>query len=209
MNMDTTLEDFDKLSREEQRAWLGFFAGASGYVTKYGDEWHPSFGKYECEQVDFESVWLGKFVDLGWLTITEHRRFKALGMPGQPDSVEYRMRSTEKGFDVRESYWERLNTQPQEEPSKEERNFRWAYALLVELAKVCLDKANTEAEPGAWPAGQEWDDLSGTSKSVFLHQARDMAGIPHEEFLAGIRAGEYEVDDLFDKPEPSPPHEGV
>lgn len=84
--------------------------------------------------------------------------------------------------------------------SREERNFRWAYALLVELAKVCLDKANAEAEPGAWPAGQEWDGLGGSSKSTFLREAREMAGIPHEEFLEGIRKGFYEVDDLFDSP---------
>jgi hypothetical protein len=82
--------------------------------------------------------------------------------------------------------------------SAEERNFRWAYALLVELAKVCLDKANSEAEPGAWPAQQEWDDLGSTSKSTFLREAREMAGIAHDEFLAGIRSGAYEVDDLFD-----------
>ena len=80
----------------------------------------------------------------------------------------------------------------------EERNFRWAYAALVELAKVCLDKANAEAEPGAWPAQQEWDDLGSTSKSAFLHEAREMAGIPHDEFLEGIRSGAYDVDDLFD-----------
>jgi len=82
--------------------------------------------------------------------------------------------------------------------SAEERNFRWAYALLVELAKVCLDKVNSEAELGAWPAQQEWDDLGPTSKSTFLRQAREMAGIPHDEFLEGIRSGAYDVDDLFD-----------
>jgi hypothetical protein len=101
------LADFDALPHLEQRAWLAFFGGAQGIATKYGDEWKPRFGKYECEQVDFETVWLGKYVELGWLQITEERRFKALGMPGQPDSVEYNLRATEKGWNVREAWWAR------------------------------------------------------------------------------------------------------
>jgi hypothetical protein len=82
----------------------------------------------------------------------------------------------------------------------EERNFRWAYALLVELAKVCLDKANAEAKPGYWPAQQEWHELSSSSKATFLREARELAKIPLDEFLEGIRSGAYDVDDLFDSP---------
>lgn len=106
------LVDFNALTHLEQRAWLAFFGGAQGIATKYGDEWRPRFGKYECEQVDFETVWLGKYVDLGWLQITEGRRFKALGMPGQPDSVECNLRATEKGWNVREAWWARRHGRP-------------------------------------------------------------------------------------------------
>ena len=74
----------------------------------------------------------------------------------------------------------------------EHRNFRWAYALLVELAKVELEAANAECGK-AWPAGQEWEDLGATSKSEFLFRARDRVGIPHDEFLEGVRSGEYDV----------------
>lgn len=87
------------------------------------------------------------------------------------------------------------------EPNQEKRNFRWAYAAIVALAKRKLKEANeTRENEDDWPGGQEWNDLAGTSKSIFLHQAREEAGIPHDEFLEGIRSGEYEVDDLYEKP---------
>jgi len=106
---DDLLADFDQLERSEQTAWLARFAAQSNRVTKYGEEWNTSclFGKAECGWVDFEKVWLGKYVDLGWLEIVEERRFKVLGMPGQPESVEYQFKATEKGWDVREAYWKR------------------------------------------------------------------------------------------------------
>ena len=88
---------------------------------------------------------------------------------------------------------------PKSTGGPEERNFRWAYMLLLELAKIELDVVNSEAEPGEWPCGQEWDDLAGTSKSTFLHRARERVGIPHHEFLDGIRSGKYEVEDLYDE----------
>lgn len=69
--------------------------------------------------------------------------------------------------------------------------------LLIELAKVELESANSEAEPGEWPAGQEWDELGGSSKAVFLARARKKTGIPDDKFLEGIRNGSYDVDDLF------------
>lgn len=78
------------------------------------------------------------------------------------------------------------------------RHYRWAYALLVELAKVELDIANSEAQPGEWPAGQDWAGLGGTSKSAFLQRARDRAGIDHDEFLAPVRHGLVDIEDLFE-----------
>ena len=82
----------------------------------------------------------------------------------------------------------------------EETNFRWAYAAIVELAKIELEIENSVAAPGEWPAGQDWDGLGGSSKSIFLHRARERVGIPHDKFLAGIRNGKYDVDDIYAKP---------
>lgn len=109
---DDLLAVFDLLERSEQTAWLARFAAQSNRVTKYGEKWNTSclFGKAECGWVDFEKVWLGKFVDLGWLEIVEVRRFKALGMVGQPESAEYEFKATKNGRDVREAYWKRLNS---------------------------------------------------------------------------------------------------
>ena len=79
----------------------------------------------------------------------------------------------------------------------EEQYFRWAYVLLVELAKEELRKANGSRErPNDWPAGQEWCDLAATSQSIFLRKARDRAGIDHDQFLEPIRSGRYDVEDL-------------
>ncbi|MBK1829527.1 hypothetical protein JIN77_02220 [Verrucomicrobiaceae bacterium R5-34] len=109
VDSNVLLADLDALSRQEKSAWLGFFAGASSKVIKWGEDSRVIFGKFECEQVDFNDVWRGKFVKLGWLTVVEVRRFKALGMVGQPESVEYQLTATEKGQDVREAYWDRLS----------------------------------------------------------------------------------------------------
>lgn len=83
---------------------------------------------------------------------------------------------------------------------KELRNFRWAYKLLLALAKRCLADANANREHERdWPAGQQWNELVGSSHAVFLRSAREEAGIPHDKFLEGIRSGEYDVEDLYDK----------
>lgn len=112
VNHDARLAVFDGLQRDEQTAWLAKFAAPINRVYKYGDQWDTFglFGKAECAWVDFEEVWLGKFVELGWLEIVEVERFKALGMPGQPESATYEFRSTEAGRNVRDAYWDRLNS---------------------------------------------------------------------------------------------------
>jgi hypothetical protein len=75
------------------------------------------------------------------------------------------------------------------------RHFRWAYALLLELAKEELAKANAEvAGTRNWPGGQQWNELVGSSHAVFLRKARERAGIPHDEFLAVVRGEEYGED---------------
>jgi hypothetical protein len=76
--------------------------------------------------------------------------------------------------------------------------FRWLYAAVVNKAQECLAQANAQAEPGAWPAGQEWRDLVDSSRSTFLHQARDAMHIPHEPFLAIVRKWVDEIEDIYD-----------
>lgn len=76
-------------------------------------------------------------------------------------------------------------------------NFRWSYQLLLAFAKHLLARANAEREGFDWPAGQEWNGLVGTSHSIFLRNARDAAGINHDEYLEGIRDGTYDIDDLY------------
>lgn len=84
--------------------------------------------------------------------------------------------------------------------NKETRNFRWAYSLLIELAKAKLAERNSNlVDKEEWPAGQTWNQLGNTSKSIFLMEAREAAGISHEEFLEGIRDGSYDVDDIWEK----------
>lgn len=83
---------------------------------------------------------------------------------------------------------------------RELRNFRWAYSLLLVLAKRHLADANASlSEPNVWPAGQSWDELNGTSHSIFLRKAREEAGIPHDEFLEPVRSGDYDIDDLYEQ----------
>lgn len=81
---------------------------------------------------------------------------------------------------------------------KEYRNFRWAYAAVVALAKKCLEDDNAMAAPGEWPSQQSWEQLGPTSRSAFMTRARTLAGIPSEEFLQGIREGEYDVEDIWE-----------
>jgi hypothetical protein len=81
----------------------------------------------------------------------------------------------------------------------ETKYFRWAYALLVALAKRNLaDRNATREAPNNWPCGMSWHELVGSSRSIFLRQAREEAGIPHQEFLDVVRRGEIDVEDIYD-----------
>ena len=75
--------------------------------------------------------------------------------------------------------------------------FRWAYAAVCALAVKLLDEDNKICGKN-WPAGQSWNDLSGSSKSIFLHRARDLAGIPHDAFLAVVRADSDAIEDIYE-----------
>lgn len=75
-----------------------------------------------------------------------------------------------------------------------ERNFRWAYQLLMVLAKKLLDEANASLPE---VNRREWDGMMDSSKAAWITKARDLAGIDHDAFLAPIRSGQYKVDDIY------------
>jgi len=103
------LSDFDSLTRIEQRAFLGWFAGGKSHVTKYDGRDHVHMGKSECEGVDFNDFWLKKAVSFGWVSVEVGKTGVAIGMVGKPNYTKYRLLSTRKGFKVREAFWERLS----------------------------------------------------------------------------------------------------
>lgn len=85
--------------------------------------------------------------------------------------------------------------------SDEEKYYRWAYKLLVYVAKQELKKLNAKrVNENDWPAGQEWDELGGTSRSIFMKKARGLVGINGDEFLKPIREGKFNVDDIWEDP---------
>jgi len=109
--LNDLLSDFDKLSREEQDAFLAWFAGGNTIVTTYDNEKFGKWvymGKSECEQVDFKTVWLGTFRSMGWFTAEVEKTGTAIGMINKPQYTKYRIRPTAKGFDVQKDYWDRL-----------------------------------------------------------------------------------------------------
>ena len=75
--------------------------------------------------------------------------------------------------------------------------FRWAYAAVCALAVKLLEEDNRTCGDN-WPAGQSWDDIGGSSKSIYLHRARELAGIPHADFLAVVRADSDAVEDIYE-----------
>jgi len=83
------------------------------------------------------------------------------------------------------------------EERTKERYYLWAYRLCVAFAKHLLTDASAAAEAGDWPDGLEWSGCVGTSRSVFMQEARDLAGITHNDFLEPVRADFYDVLDLW------------
>jgi len=80
------------------------------------------------------------------------------------------------------------------EQSDGERHFLWLYRTLIIRAKRILAEDNAKLEnPRDWPCGQAWEQLVSTSKSIFMHKAREEAGIPHDEFLKVVREWPYSV----------------
>lgn len=66
-------------------------------------------------------------------------------------------------------------------------NFEYAYRLCVAFAKhlATADK-------------KVWADMGNSSRSVYMHLARESAGIDHDDFLLHVRDGGYDVDDIYD-----------
>jgi hypothetical protein len=73
-----------------------------------------------------------------------------------------------------------------------EDHFRWAYRLLIALAKRC------QQDEDSMHAGQEWSGLVGTSHAMYLQRAREEAGIDHDEFLRVVRE-QIDVEDIYDE----------
>lgn len=84
-----------ELSMKEETAFRAWFRGASNHIQVILD--HPVFfGKAECEWVDFNEVWLGKFIDLGLFKVTKES-FIAKGVKGEPIGYYYTFEPTDKG----------------------------------------------------------------------------------------------------------------
>lgn len=75
----------------------------------------------------------------------------------------------------------------------ETKYFRWAYSLMIALAKRRLGDAQQE---GAWE-GHNWDDLVTTSHHALFQKAREEAGIPNDEFRDVVNSGQIDVGDLY------------
>lgn len=102
------LKDFDNLNRYERNAFIAWFGGGSNHVLKFKGIDHVSFGKAECEWVDFTDFWLTKLPNLEWITVKEVGRYVAKGRAGRQEVIEYDLWPTSKGTAIREAYWDRV-----------------------------------------------------------------------------------------------------
>jgi len=105
-----SLSCLDELPRQERAAFIAWFSGGSSVVMKVHSAEDPGvfFGKAECEMVDFDDIWLGKFPSLGWIVVSVEETGIAKGVIGQPSFTKYKISATEKGLKVVEAYRERL-----------------------------------------------------------------------------------------------------
>jgi len=120
--MTDDLKKYDALSHVEQRAWAGWFHGGRNLVTKFSDSDHVSFGKAECEWVDFDTFWLGKVLDYGWATVEIDGPHEAKGGRPGVTYIKYVFDVTDKGWDVRDAHLDRFRIRAKEKsptPSKE------------------------------------------------------------------------------------------
>ncbi len=88
----------------------------------------------------------------------------------------------------------------------EENEFLELYAKVVLKATELLIRKN-EICGEDWPAGQQWDQLGGSSKAIFMKEAREELLIDNDRFLARVRhwpysdAGMATLEKLFGCPD--------
>lgn len=98
------LEKLRSLSKQELRAFLGWFAGGSSSVRKYTERDYASFGKAECEWVSFDDFWLKKMRDdFGWFDISKVKDITSYD--GQYRGIIYHILPTDVGWEAQETYW--------------------------------------------------------------------------------------------------------
>lgn len=75
--------------------------------------------------------------------------------------------------------------------------FQWAFAAVCALAVKLLEEDNRTCGEN-WPAGQTWEELGPSSRSIYLLRARALAGIPNDPFLEVVRADSDAVDAIYE-----------
>lgn len=96
------MAEYDSLDRKEKRAFRAWFHGGSCDVTQFSNKPDDvNFGKAECEWVSFKDFWLGKLVNLGWITVTSDEPRVAKGIPGgQVTFTKYKLKPTDLGYEI-------------------------------------------------------------------------------------------------------------
>lgn len=65
------------------------------------------------------------------------------------------------------------------------------YRSQMALAVMCIDRANrNRGSENDWPAGQEWNEMVGSSHAIFCRVARAEAGIDDDAYLDILRNNE-------------------
>ena len=99
---ETDLSEFDALGGIERGAWTGLFNGGFLQATSFDKNPDSVFmGKAECEWVPFRTFWLGKMVDLGWISVASKTRTAA------DNGWTYQLEITDKGHDIRKAELDR------------------------------------------------------------------------------------------------------
>ena len=77
----------------------------------------------------------------------------------------------------------------------EETMVRAMWLAVCAVASVKLALANAVREHlNDWPGGQVMADMSGSSRAVFMQQAREHLGIEHDWFLEAIGSVDLDAD---------------
>ena len=79
--------------------------------------------------------------------------------------------------------------------TNEERNFRWAYQLLVNMAK---QEFNIDKLYGKISVTLHWDDLRNRMKGEYLEKALKTGGIDPDTFFNAERESGFDVKDILE-----------